>query len=442
MKYYSTRKNAPLANLDEVVFRGIAPDGGLYMPDLIPAVDVSFFSNLHNLTLHEIAFEITNKFLSEYFNDSELKSIIKESLNFNIPLTHFHDNIYSLELFHGLTLAFKDVGARFMARVCQKLLERNKKKNKLFIMVATSGDTGGAVANGFYGVKDIEVLILYPKNRVSIIQEKQFTTLDENITAIEINGSFDDCQKLVKLAFADTNLRKEFFLSTANSINFARLLPQIFYYFYGYAQLKKINPPFSKLVYCVPSGNFGNLTAGIMAQKMELPIDRFIAATNINDVVPTYLQTGVFQPQTSIPTLSSAMDVGNPSNFERILDLYNSDYQLIKKNIVGDFYTDKSVEACIKSIYKKYNYILDPHSAIGYLGIKKFLKDKKDTVGIFIQTAHPTKFLTTVEKLINQQIEIPKRLNNFLKKPSYKYSIKNDYTAFKNFLKYKYHNMG
>ena len=364
MQYYSTNGIAPKVSLQEAVVRGLAPDKGLYMPERIPTIPQAFFNNIGEMTLQDIAFVVANTLFGDDIDSATLKEIVNETLNFDIPLVHVDENRYSLELFHGPTLAFKDVGARFMARLLS-YFNKQKGTKDVNVLVATSGDTGSAVANGFLGVQGVRVFVLYPKGKVSKIQEAQFTTLGKNITALEISGTFDDCQALVKSAFMDDELNEKLQLTSANSINVARFLPQMFYYFYAYAQLAKMGKPLDNVVVSVPSGNFGNITAGLIGKRMGLPIKRFIAANNKNDIFYQYLLSGNYNPRPSISTIANAVDVGAPSNFARILDLYGNSHSAIKEEISGCTYTDEQIAETLKDTYNKTNYLLDPHGAVG-----------------------------------------------------------------------------
>lgn len=411
MKYYSLNYNSQDVSFLYAVRKGLAPDRGLYFPSDIKKLPNTFFKNIHNLSDHEIAFQVIHQFVGGDIPDSRLNKIIEETLSFDFPIVPITDSIATLELFQGPTLAFKDVGARFMAR-CLAYANEVEKKEKLTILVATSGDTGGAVADGFYKVDGINVVILYPKGKVSQIQEKQLTTLGENIKAIEVDGVFDDCQDMVKSAFIDNDLIQNVALTSANSINIARWLSQMFYYFIAY---KNRLHPEKKLVVSVPSGNFGNLCAGLVAKKMGLPIDQFIASTNINDTVPDYLNSGTYTPKKSKATLSNAMDVGDPSNFIRIQKLFNNDFFKLKKILKGYHYTDTETKKAIKEIHEVSGYIADPHGAVGYLGLRDFLKNTTDDYqGLFLETAHPIKFIDTVEATLKTTVEIPKRLESIL----------------------------
>ena len=411
MKYYSLNKKAAIVSFKEAVIKGLAEDKGLYFPQSITPLDKDFIQNISQYSDHEIGYEVINQFIGNEIPKKILNQIIKETLNFDFPLIDIEDNIKTLELFHGPTMAFKDVGARFMAR-CLGYLNRNSKK-EVTVLVATSGDTGGAVASGFLNVKNVKVVILYPSKKVSEVQEKQLTTLGYNISALEVDGTFDDCQAMVKKAFLDNSIISEKQLTSANSINIARWLPQMLYFFYAYKQLKDKT---KALTISVPSGNFGNICAGLMAKKLGLPIDHFIAATNINDVVPKYLQTKLYQVKPSVQTISNAMDVGDPSNFVRILEIYNNDFNELKKDLYSYSFNDDQTREAMLLLYKNYNYIADPHGAVGYLGIKKFQQKYPDTQGIFLETAHPVKFLDIVEPIINKKIAYPSQIKSVIDK--------------------------
>ncbi len=429
MKYYSTNNNKTRVSLREAVLSGLAADNGLYMPEFIPQLPKSFFSSINQLSFIEIAFEISKSLFGDDIPENDLHNIVEKTFDFKIPLIPVEKKIFSLELFHGPTLAFKDIGARFMSQILQ-YLQRSEQKETT-ILVATSGDTGSAVANSFLGIEGIKVIVLYPKGLVSEIQEKQFTTLGKNITALEIDGTFDDCQRLVKQAFMDKSLNQKLNLTSANSINLARFIPQSFYYFWGYAQMpdKQTN-----VVVSVPSGNFGNLTAGLLAMRMGLPINKFVAATNINNIVPEYLTSGNFLPRSSVATIANAMDVGNPSNFARILALFNNSHHQINQHISGCFYTNSEIENIIKETFSKTGYLLDPHGAIGFMGLKNDLETHKNCQGFFIETAHPAKFQETVEKIIQQKIEIPARLQEFMKGKKQSIELSSEYQIFKEYL--------
>ena len=430
MKYYSTNKEAPTATLEEAVVKGLAPDKGLYMPEYIHKLPTAFFDNIGNMSFQEIAFEVAKAFFGDDVETSALKDIVYDTLSFDVPAIKVEDNIYSLELFHGPTLAFKDVGARFMARLLQYFIKKEGQKS-ITVLVATSGDTGSAVANGFLGVEGIHVDVLYPKGKVSKIQESQFTTLGKNITAIEINGVFDDCQTLVKQAFMDEELNENKKLTSANSINVARFLPQAFYYFYAYAQLKKQNKA-DNMVVCVPSGNFGNICAGIFAHEMGLPIKRFIAANNANDIFYKYLQSGKYEPKPSKQTLANAMDVGDPSNFARIYDLFGGCHEKIISLISGATYTDDMIKDTMQTCHKETGYVLDPHGACGYRALKEGLKNGE--TGVFLETAHPAKFKEKVDDILHIDIKIPSRLAEFMKGKKQSIGMNNSFAEFKEFL--------
>lgn len=430
MKYYSTNKQAPLATLHEAVVKGLAADRGLYMPEQIKALPQTFYDNIDKLSFQEIAFEVAKAFFGEDVDESSLKDIVYDTLSFDCPVVPVTDNICSLELFHGPTLAFKDVGARFMARLLQYFI-RQEGREQVNVLVATSGDTGSAVANGFLGVDGIHVYVLYPKGKVSRIQESQFTTLGQNITAIEVDGVFDDCQSLVKSAFMDTELNAHMKLTSANSINVARFLPQAFYYFNAYARMKAEGRG-DNLVICVPSGNFGNITAALFAHRMGLPIKRFIAANNANDIFYNYLQTGVYAPQPSVQTIANAMDVGDPSNFARIIDLYDNSHDRITQLISGSTYKDEDIRQTMAACYRENKYILDPHGACGYQALKDNLRDGE--TGVFCETAHPAKFKETVESAIGAEVVIPERLAAFMKGTKQSVLMSRNFEDFKTFL--------
>ena len=430
MKYYSTNGLAPDVTLQEAVVKGLAPDKGLFMPETIKLLPDSFFENIRNLSFQEIAYTVADAFFGDDIEKDTLKEIVYDTLNFDAPVVHVADNIYSLELFHGPTLAFKDVGARFMARLLGYFIRKQGQKD-VKVLVATSGDTGSAVANGFLGVEGIHVYVLYPKGKVSQIQEAQFTTLGQNITAIEVEGTFDDCQALVKAAFLDKELNSKLNLTSANSINVARFLPQAFYYFYAYAQLAKQGKA-KNVVFSVPSGNFGNITAGLIAKRMGLPVKRFIAANNSNDIFYEYLQTGEYKPRPSVQTIANAMDVGDPSNFVRVLDLYGKSLAEIKKNISGVWYNDESIRNTVKKTYAETGYLLDPHGACGYQALKDQLASNE--TGIFLETAHPAKFLEVVESIVNEKVPVPDKLQEFMKGEKQSIYLKKDFEGFKEFL--------
>ena len=430
MQYYSTNKKAPLASLHEAVVKGLATDSGLYMPQYLYKLPADFFNVIDKLPFNEIAKTVSAAFFSEDVDKQALDAIVDDTLQFDCPVVHVADNIYSLELFHGPTLAFKDVGGRFMARLLQYFI-RKEGKEEVNVLVATSGDTGSAVANGFLGVDGIHVYVLYPKGKVSKIQESQFTTLGKNITAIEVDGVFDDCQALVKKAFMDEELTRHMKLTSANSINVARFLPQSFYYFNAYARMKAAGKA-DELVVCVPSGNFGNITAGLFAREMGLPIKRFIAANNANDVFYKFLQSGKYSPMASIQTIANAMDVGNPSNFARVFDMFDGDVEKIRSVVSGATYSDSKIRETMKSCYDSNGYILDPHGACGYRALKEGLKDGE--TGVFLETAHPAKFKETVENAIGAEVEIPERLAAFMRGEKQSVAMSADFDAFKQYL--------
>ncbi|MBQ6050505.1 MAG: threonine synthase [Bacteroidaceae bacterium] len=427
MNYYSTNGKAPLASLEKAVVKGLAEDRGLYMPERIKTLSQEFFDHIEQLSFQEIACHVADAFFGEDVPADMLKQIVCDTLSFDVPVVPVKENIYSLELFHGPTLAFKDVGARFMAR----LLHYFNGGETVNVLVATSGDTGSAVANGFLGVEGIHVYVLYPKGKVSPIQEYQFTTLGQNITALEVDGVFDDCQTLVKNAFMDEELNQHMKLTSANSINVARFLPQSFYYFYAYSQMKQRGLA-DNLVVCVPSGNFGNICSALIGKRMGLPIKRFIAANNANDVFYKYLQTGKYEPKASIQTIANAMDVGAPSNFARILDLYKGSHEAICKDISGAAYTDGQITETIRECLSDTGYQLDPHGACGYRALQEGLKP--DETGVFLETAHPAKFKETVEQITGKPVEIPAKLAAFMKGTKQSVSISNDFTDFKLYL--------
>lgn len=424
MNYYSTNNKNHQVSLKAAVLKGLAPDKGLYMPESIPVLPKTFFDSLSEKSFQQIAFDVAQAIIQNDVPADELKRIIDHTLTFDAPLVEIEKNIFSLELFHGPTLAFKDFGARFMSQLLGYFAREEKRE--IVILVATSGDTGSAVANGFLGVPGTKVVVLYPSGKVSDIQEKQFTTLGQNITALEVDGSFDDCQRLVKQAFLDEELNQKFFLTSANSINIARLIPQSFYYFYAWSRLTDKN----NVVFSVPSGNFGNLTAGLIAKRMGLPVQHFVAATNRNAVVPEYLQTGIFNARPSQSTISNAMDVGNPSNFARMMELYPNDLTTIKSDITGYAFSDEETKQVMQEVYKNSNYILDPHGAVGYLGLKKYLSENNDATGVFLETAHPAKFLGVVENVLNQKITVPEKLQVFQHKQKTSKRINRNFTTF------------
>lgn len=430
MKYYSTNRKASDATLEEAVVKGLAADRGLYMPHNIRILPASFYEQIDQLSFQEIASQVADAFFGEDVPAETLKQIVYDTLSFDVPVVRVKENIYSLELFHGPTLAFKDVGGRFMARLLGYFI-RKEGKRQVNVLVATSGDTGSAVANGFLGVEGIHVYVLYPKGKVSEIQEKQFTTLGRNITAVEVDGTFDDCQALVKSAFMDQKLNERMQLTSANSINVARFLPQAFYYFYAYAQMKKLGRE-KELVVCVPSGNFGNITAGLFAKRMGLPVKRFIAANNRNDIFYQYLKTGQYAPKPSVQTIANAMDVGDPSNFARILDLYEGSHDAIASEISGETYTDDQIRETVQLTYDETGYLLDPHGACGYRALSENLQPGE--VGVFLETAHPAKFLHTVEDIIGTDINIPEKLKAFMNGTKQSVPMSKNFMTFKEWL--------
>lgn len=429
MKFYSTNNKSISVTLEEAVTRGLAPDNGLYMPERITPLAPSFLDGIRERSFADNAFGIANHLLGGSIPENELRAIVEHTVSFDAPLHEVENGIYALELFHGPTMAFKDYGARFMSRVLGYFAKRQERE--IIILAATSGDTGSAVANGFLGVDGTKVVVLYPKGKVSEIQEKQFTTLGKNVTALEVEGTFDDCQRIVKQAFLDEELRGRYFLTSANSINIARLIPQSFYYFRAFAQLPVADKP---VVVSVPSGNFGNLTAGLLAQRIGLPIHHFVAATNVNDIVPEYLRTSVFTPRSSTATISNAMDVGNPSNFTRMLELFNHDYDALRSAITGYAFSDEETRNAMREVYRSTGYVLDPHGAVGYLGLRKYMKNSGDGVGIFLETAHPAKFKETVDATLDADIQIPDKLREFMKGQKRSVLIGREYDAFKTFL--------
>ena len=429
MHYYSLSNPNETTNFAQAVVNGIAPDRGLYFPSEIPRLPASFFDKIEEMDVHEMALTAIQAFVGDEIPKEELERIVKTTLDFEFPVVPVEDQIGSLELFHGPTLAFKDVGARFMAQ-CLGYFNKQNSTQKVTVLVATSGDTGGAVANGFLGVEGIEVVILYPKGKVSKVQEQQLTTLGQNITALEVDGVFDDCQDMVKTAFLDSEITNQRILTSANSINVARWLPQMLYYFLAYRQLKHKNKP---LVVAVPSGNFGNICAGMIAQQMGLPIDHFVAATNVNDAVPAYLESGNYQAVKTTPTISNAMDVGDPSNFVRIQKIYGNDFENLSQHLSGYRFTDEETREAMQHIHSSSGYVADPHGAVGYLGLKKYLENHPDKYGIFLETAHPVKFLTTVEETLGTKVELPQRIQDLLEKEKQSTPISN-YEDLKRFL--------
>jgi threonine synthase len=431
MLYYSLNHKSPIVNFKEATITGQAPDKGLYFPELIPQLKSSFFTNIENYSNEAIAYEVIKPYVGETIADKDLQRIVEETVNFPIPLVPISENIFSLELFHGPTLAFKDIGARFMSRCLGYFLKDASKK--VTVLVATSGDTGGAVANGFYNVEGVQVVILYPSKKVSAVQEAQMTTLGNNISALEVNGTFDDCQQLVKQAFTDIELNKEIFLTSANSINVARWLPQQFYYFFAYKQwVDKNNPP----VIAVPSGNFGNICAGLLAMQSGLPIKHFVAACNANKVVPDYLLNQQYQPQPAIATISNAMDVGNPSNFIRVLELFQQQFVSLKTVLSSYSVSDEATKATIQSVYEQFNYLLDPHGAVGYASLEKELeKFPQNTKGIVLETAHPVKFNDTITDIFKSNLLAETEQQLLLNGAKKSIEIENNFEELKNVLK-------
>lgn len=431
MRYYSTNRRTPEVSLREAVVASMAPDNGLYMPERIERLPDAFFDGIARLDLHRIACRVADAFFGEEIEPETLRRIVRDTFCFDIPVVRVDDGIWALELFHGPTMAFKDVGARFMARILSHFIEGRDDEHPVTVLVATSGDTGGAVANGFLGVEGIDVVVLYPKGRVSDIQEKQFTTLGRNVMALEIEGTFDDCQRLVKSAFLDRELNERFRLTSANSINVARFLPQAFYYFNAYAQMRRAGEN-GEIVVSVPSGNFGNITAGLFAKRMGLPVKRFIAANNSNDIFLQYLITGVYTPRPSVATLANAMDVGDPSNFVRVLDLYGQSIDAIRADISGARYSDDRIRSILADTLKRTGYLLDPHGACGYQALKEGLQAGE--TGVFLETAHPAKFKDTVEPIIGQPVAVPQRLAEFMKGQKLSVGLPSDFDTFKRFL--------
>jgi len=429
MKFFSTNNSEHQVGLSEAVIKGLAPDQGLYIPMEIPVLSEELLDRFPKMSFQEIGYEVIGALFSTALSQEQIKELVDHTLTFDAPLVKVEEDVYSLELFHGPTLAFKDFGARFCSKLMSMLMEKSDRTVR--VLVATSGDTGSAVANGFLGVDGVEVIILFPKGKVSELQEKQFTTLGQNITALEVDGVFDDCQKFVKEAFLDAELNENLLLTSANSINVARWIPQCLYYFYAFSRLPKND---KKVVFAVPSGNFGNLAAGILAQRMGLPIDQFVAATNVNKVVPDFLNGADFQAMSSIATVSNSMDVGNPSNFPRLLALYGRDEQMLKDNVKGYFYSDEETVEVMQEV-KKSGYTMDPHGAVGYLGLKDFMAENADYQGVFLETAHPGKFRETVEKALDLKLDLPERLAAFMDGEKEVISMRNDFEEFKSFLK-------
>ena len=435
MKYYSLNKQSPVVDFTAATIQGQAPDKGLYFPQTIPQVSKTLIDNIENYSNEEIAFEIISPYTGDTIPKEVLEKIVSETVNFEIPLVKITEDIFSLELFHGPTLAFKDIGARFMSRCLGYFATHSASlkasKEKVVVLVATSGDTGGAVANGFYNVDGVEVVILYPWGKVSSVQEKQLTTLGKNIHALEVNGSFDDCQQMVKAIFADVELNKKIKLTSANSINVARWLPQQFYYFYLWKQWKdKANPP----VVTVPSGNFGNICAGLLAQRSGLPIQHFIAACNANDTVPEFLRSGNYQAKKAVATISNAMDVGDPSNFIRILEIFNHQPDGLKKSLNGYTISDDETKATLKSVYQNHNYLLDPHGAVAYTALQQYLAQNPNRKGVILETAHPVKFYDVIEPIINETVPVPDSVAEQIKKEKVSTKISADANELKQYL--------
>ena len=428
MRFYSTKDPSKFYSLSEAVLKGLPDDNGLFMPESIPRLNDEFIINLKNYSFTDIAFEVANVFLRDDLSQAVIRKIVEAAINFDAPLIRLDDNKYILELFHGPTLAFKDFGARFMAQLMSYLMHDQQKK--ITILVATSGDTGSAVANGFFKTAGIDVIILYPSQKVSFLQEKQLTTLGENITALEIQGTFDDCQRMVKSAFLDQDLKSQYNLASANSINIARLIPQTFYYFEAFKQLSNKND----VVFSVPSGNFGNLTAGLIAKKMGLPISHFIASVNSNDVFTKYLASGIYDPHASKQTISNAMDVGNPSNYARILDIYNQNINLIRNDISSYTFNDEQTLAIMKEVYQSNKYILDPHGAVGYLGLSEYQRNNSNTTGVILETAHPAKFIDVVESNPGINVIVPGGLQALSGADKVATVLSNSYEDFKDYL--------
>lgn len=428
MNYFSLNNNAPIATFETAVRKGLAPDKGLYFPEHIEPLEASFLDSIENYSDAEIAFQSIKQFICPEIPEYDLKQIISETLSFDFPVLEIEEGISTLELFHGPTMAFKDVGARFMARCLGYFNKDNNEE--VTVLVATSGDTGGAVASGFLGVKGVRVVILYPSGKVSHVQEKQLTTLGQNITALEVDGTFDDCQDIVKRAFLDDDLTEKMALTSANSINIARWMPQMFYFLFAYKQLKSKNKP---IVFSVPSGNFGNICAGMLAQKLGFPFAHFIASNNANNVVERYFKTNTYSPLPSIQTISNAMDVGNPSNFVRIQKLHDNNFEALKNNLTAYSFSDEQTKEALSAIYKGSGYIADPHGAVGYLGCKSYLEKNPAAQTIFLETAHPTKFLDVVEAVIPEKIALPPQIQAVIEKEKSAIYVE-DYSQFKTFL--------
>lgn len=430
MNYYSLNKQAPDVTFDEAVIRGIAPDKGLYFPESIPELPANFWENIEELSHEEIACIAMKPFVGDTIDEDALREIVTDVLSFDFPIVDIEDQVATLELFHGPTMAFKDVGARFMARCLGYFLKQRGQTEEVTVLVATSGDTGGAVARGFYKVPRINVVILYPSGKVSDIQEKQLTTLGENITAFEVDGTFDDCQSMVKRAFLDKEITDIRQLTSANSINVARWLPQLLYYLFAYKALKRKG---KKLVFSIPSGNFGNICAGMVAHKMGMPVQQFIAAVNSNTTIPRFMESGIYQPTATVPTISNAMDVSDPSNFVRVLQLFENDRSTLSRKLTAYSYCDNATRATMQSLYTNQNYIADPHGAVGYLGLKAYLKEHPDAYGVFLETAHPVKFLPAVEPIVGPFSELPEQIKGLMNKEKIADKI-SDYEGLKSYL--------
>ncbi|WP_209331573.1 threonine synthase [Lunatimonas salinarum] len=428
MKYFSTNDRTHTVSLQEAVIQGLAPDQGLYMPESIPVLSPSLIQRMREMSFREIGYEVIAALFSEDLSVEQIRDLVDHTLQFDAPLVQIEEHVFSLELFHGPTLAFKDFGARFCSKLMSLLLDKQQVK----VLVATSGDTGSAVANGFFGVEGVEVVILYPSGKVSELQEKQFTTLGGNVTALEVDGVFDDCQRMVKEAFLDPALKGKMLLTSANSINIARWIPQCLYYFYAVSRLPEGH---GKIAFSVPSGNFGNIAAGMLAERAGLPIEVFVAATNVNKVVPAYLEGHPFAPKPSIQTISNSMDVGNPSNFYRLLALYGGDEAMLRDKVKGYFYSDSQTSEAMKAVRKSTGYTMDPHGAVAYLGLKDFMASQEEPYeGIFLETAHPGKFRDVVEETLDESLDMPSRLMDFMKGEKKSIPIANDYQAFREFL--------
>lgn len=428
MNYINTKNKQYKVSFKQAVLAGLAPNGGLFMPEAIAPLSDEFYEALESMSKEDIALEVLRQFVGEEIEESALLDIVTETLAFDFPVVNVHSDVYTLELFHGPTLAFKDVGAKFMARCLSYFLQENE---HITILAATSGDTGSAVGQGFKGVKGVDVVLLYPKGKISKIQESQLTTIGDNVVALEVAGDFDDCQTMVKEAFADEGLKKTRSLSSANSINIARLLPQSLYYFFAYQQLTRHN---KKLVISIPSGNYGNLTAGLFAYRLGLPIAQFVASANSNSTVPDYLSSGEYTPRPSLPTISNAMDVGNPSNFDRMAYLFDQRLESMRTMITGYSYSDEDTQQTMKDVYEQHDYLLDPHGAVGYLGLSGFLKDHPDHIGVFLETAHPAKFKEVVDEAVGTDIDIPEALRDALSKEKRAVGIEANYEELKNYL--------